>query len=189
VSVRARIAALVLATAVAFAAGVARADGPLGFVSGLQYGVAGGQMIPEGPQGVSLARGPSVSVSVLGESALGMQLGAAVAYAASDDILRTKFTSLSGVARLSPLPDDYRAFVQLSAGLYHVTYDPKVSTLASPGSTTRPGGGFGLGWDVIDTSNFGLGAIVTYQGVILGRTEARSYLVAALSVTFKPSPY
>ena len=181
--------ALFAAACLAPVAAHAQNVGGESLLSRLNYGVQGGLMVPEGPQGVSLASGPFASINVHGESALGMQLGFEASYIASDDALRTRFAGLSALARLSPVPEDYRAFVQLSGGFYHVTYDPKVSTVAKPGSTTRPGGSFGIGFDAIEASNFSIGGVITYHGVVLGRSQARSFLIAALNVTFKPSRY
>src|SRR5205085_2685229 len=88
-----RIACLALTCGLALAPEAAR-GGPLGLASRLNYGIAVGEMIPEGPQGVSLASGPYIAANVHGESALGMQLGFEVGYAASDDYLRQRFLSL-----------------------------------------------------------------------------------------------
>ena len=188
---RRALSAIVAALIVAALAPAARAqdEGSLGLLLRLHYGVLGGIMVPVGPQGRDLSRGPYGSVSVVGESSLGMQLGAEVAYAASNDYLRTHFTSLGVIARLSPVPDDYRVYVQLGAALYRVSYSPKLASIASPGSTTRPGGSFGIGLDAIQAGRMAIGGLVTYQGVVIGRSTARSYLSLALNVTYRPSDY
>ncbi len=165
----------------------AQDEGGAGFLSGLRYCAGAGIMSGAGPQGRNLWRGPYFAFNVHGESALGMVIGLEGAYAASDDILRTRFTSIGGFARLSPMSEDYRAYVQLGAVLSHVTYDPKAPELKSPGTTTRPGGSFGVGYDVIELSNLAIGGIVTFNGVVFKSNSAQSYLVVALNVTFKPS--
>lgn len=180
--------AVLVAVAMAPAGAHAQDEGP-GFLSRLRYNAAGGLMAGVGPQGRELWRGPYASFNVHGESTIGMELGVEVAYAASEDILRTKFLSLGGILRLSPMPEDYRAYVQLGAVLSRVSFDPKQAGLATPSDRTRPGGSFGVGIDAIETDNLAIGGLVTYNGVVLASGSSRSYMVAALNVTFKPSPY
>ncbi len=184
-----RAAALVLLAACACAPGAARAASLRTTLARLQYTAAGGIMGGVLPQGTSLQHGPYASFNVHGESALGLQLGLEATYAASDDILRTHFLSAGGIARLSPMPEDYRAYVQLGMAAYHVTYDPKEPGLETPGTTTRPGGSFGIGYEVVDSNNLSVGGIVSFTGVVLGRNSARTYMTVALTVTLKPAPY
>ena len=181
--------ALIAALALVPAAARAQDEDLAGRFSHLHYEMAGGLMAGVGPQGVTLRRGPFGSFNVHGESALGMEVGVEAAYAGSADIFHTHFSSLGAIARLSPVPEDYRAYVQLGAAAYHISYHSDTAGLTAPGSTTRPGGSFGLGLELIDTSNFSLGGLVTYNGVVINGNTARSYLVGALTVTFKPSAY
>ena len=155
----------------------------------LNYCAQGSIMGGVGPQGRPLGRGPSFSLNVNGESSLGMELGFEAAYASSNDILNTRFASLCAIVRLSPTPEEYRAFVQLGAGAFHVSYSPDAPGLAAPANSVRPGGNFGVGFDLLEQTRFSAGAILQYNGVILARNEGRSYLTAGVMVTFKPVPY
>lgn len=191
-SVRPWLAGVAVLVAVALAPVGAHAqddEGGPGFLSRLRYNAAGGMMAGVGPQGRELWRGPYASFNVHGESTIGMELGVEVAYAESEDILRTKFLSFGGILRLSPMPEDYRAYVQLGAVLSRVSFDPKQAGLETPGNRTRPGGSFGVGVDVIETDNLAVGGLLTYNGVVLASGSSRSYMVASLNLTFKPSPY
>jgi hypothetical protein len=183
------IAAALVAMTLATDPALAQDEGGLGLLSRLRYCLGGGMMAGVGPQGRELWRGPYAAFNVHGESTIGMQLGVEIAYAASDDVLRTQFLSFGGIARLSPVPEDYRAYVQLGACLSHVTFDPKYAGLDTPGTRTRPGGSFGVGFDVIETDYFAIGGLLTYNGVLLKTNSARSYMVAAVNVTFKPAAY
>ena len=185
------IAGWAVAALLALAPGLAHAEdeGATSLFARLQYTAWGGIMSGVGPQGRPLGRGPSFAFCVHGESTIGMELGIEAEYSASNDILNTKFTSLGLIARLSPTPEDYRAYVQLGAGVYHVTFSPAQPGLETPGATTRPGGSFGLGLELFDRTHFTIGGLVTYNGVVVGRSQARSYLMAGMTLTFKPSPY
>ena len=167
----------------------AQDEGGPGLVSRLHYNAAGGIMAGVGPQGRELWRGPYASFNVHGESVIGMEMGLEAAYASSDDDLRTKFYSIGGIARLSPMPEDYRAYVQLGAGFSHVTFDPKRPGLSAPSNRWRPGGSFGVGLEVIETDKLAIGGLVTYNGVVLASGSSRSYMVVALNVTLKPPAY
>ena len=184
-----RGAVLALLAACACAPGPARAADLRTTLARLEYTAVGGGMAGILPQGSTLQHGPYASINVHGESALGMQVGLEFTYAASDDILRTHFASAGGIVRLSPMPEDYRVYVQLGAAAYRVTYDPKEPGLETPGETTRPGGSFGLGYEVWDSTHLSVGGVVSFTGVVLGRTSARSYMTVGLSVTLKPAPY
>ena len=183
------LAGLALFAATQLPAVAGAQEGTLGMFSRLRYCVLGGMMAGVGPQGRDLWRGPYASVNVHGESVIGMELGLEGSYASSDDILRTKFTSLGAIARLSPMPEDYRAFVQVGVAISSVKFDPKIAGLSTPGDKIRPAGSFGIGVDIIQRNNVAIGGLVTYNGVIFKRDAARSYLVAALSLTFKASAY
>jgi hypothetical protein len=167
----------------------AQDEGGPGRLSRLHYGVEGGYMSGIGPQGQALGRGPSFSLNLHGDSPLGMELGIEAAYASSNDVLNTRFASLGGIARLSPTPEDYRAYVQLGAGLCSVTFSPDAPGVSAPANSVRPGGSFGVGLELIERTNVSVGVIVQYHGVVLARSEARSYLIGGISLTFKPSPY
>ena len=188
---RRAIAGLALFAVMVLAPATTRAqeDGAHGMFSRLHYSAEGGIMSGVGPQGRPLGRGTSFAFNVHGESTIGMELGLEATYAASNDILNTKFASLGGIARLSPTPEDYRAYVQLGASLYRVTFSPDVQGLVVPKNTIRPGGSFGVGFEITDRTNYSLGGLITYTGVVLAQSAARSYLVAGLTLTFKPSPY
>jgi hypothetical protein len=182
--------------ACAVAAGLALAVAPVhaqsgapGALSRLNYCVTGGIMSGVGPQGRELNRGPAVGFQVRGESAIGMQLGAEVSYAASNDVLNTTFTSFDIIARLSPTPEDYKAYVQLATGIYSTSFHPDQVLPDTPEGTVRPGGSFGLGLELFEGTNLTIGGIATYSGVIIARSKARSYLTAGVTFTFKPSPY
>ena len=164
-------------------------DGSQNFLTRLHYSLAGGLMDGVGTQGAALRRGPFGSVNVHGESATGMQLGVEAAYAASEDDYRTHYLSLGGIARLSPTPEDYRVFVQVGAAVYHVTFNPVLSLGGVPQNATRPGGSFGIGFDVYQGNRVMIGGIALYNNVVLSRTAARSYLTAAVNITFKPASY
>jgi len=179
---RAAVAAALLACALAASA---HADGLL---STLQVGVQGGVMSGIGPQGTPLGHGPYLGVSAFGESPLGMELGANVEFASSNDALHTKFTSLGAFARLSPTPEDYRAFVQLGGGIYHAHYAPNPG-LTALGGLWRPGGSFGLGFDLFSEPHWAAGVLTNYNGVLFGRHAARSYITLAVNVTLRQSPY
>ena len=184
-------AVLAAAALLVLAPGLARAHDEVtsGLLSRLHYCITGGILSGVGPQGRTLARGPSIAVNIHGESAIGMQLGVEATYAGSNDILNTRFTSIGMIARLSPTPEDYRAYVQVGAGVYHVTFKPDQPSLETPEDSTRPGGSFGIGLELIQSSKFKLGGIATYSGVVLARSDARSYLVAGLTLTIMPSQY
>lgn len=183
-------AALLLLAALVMAPAAARAqDESSSMLGRFHYGFSGGIMQGVGPQGDALRRGPAVSFNVHGESAIGMQLGVEGAFASSDDFFKTRFLSLGAIARLSPMPEDYKVYVQLGAGLYNVSYGNKDAGVVSPGNRTRPGGGFGLGFDAIQADHYNVGALITYNGVVLARTAARSYITAAITFTLKPSAY
>jgi hypothetical protein len=183
-------AALVLLAALAMAPAPARADqSGQGVFERLNYGIASGVMEGVGPQGATLRRGPYLSFNVHGESAIGMQLGVEAAYASSEDYFKTQFFTLGGIARLSPTPEDYRVFVQLGASVSHVTYGSPSPGATRPENKTRPGGSFGVGLDLIQKDHYSIGGLISYNGVVLARSAARSYLVAAINVTFKPSAY
>jgi len=188
---RRAITGLALAAVMALAPAMARAQDERtdGILSRLHYSVNGGMMSGIGAQGRPLGHGPAFAFTVHGESVIGMELGVEAAYAASNDILNTRFASLGAIARLSPTREDYRAYVQIGASLYNVTFSPDVQGLVVPENTRRPGGSFGIGFELLDGTNFSLGGLVTYNGVVLARSAARSYLVAGLTLTFKPSPY
>jgi hypothetical protein len=181
---------LAVMAVIALTPAIARAQeqGGSSLFSGLNYCASGGIMSGAGPQGRTLGRGYYGGFNVHGESAIGMQLGLEAAYVSSNDVLNTKFASIGGIARMSPTPEDYRAYVQLGAAVYHVAFSPEAG-LSAPPASTRPGGSFGVGLDVFEGTNFSLGGIITYNGVILARSQARSYAIAALTLTFKPSPY
>ncbi len=181
--------AVLAALAVGPAAARAQDEDLLGPFSNLNYTAAGGIMAGVGPQGTALRRGPYASLSAYTETAMGMQLGIEGAYASSNDIFNTKFVSLGAIARLSPMPEDYRIYVQLGAAAYRVSYRSAVAGLSVPDPVIRPGGSFGLGLDVLELSRFAVGGIVAYHGVVIGTHNSRSYLVGALTVSLKPSPY
>ena len=182
---------LLLFAALALAPAAARAgdEGSQGLLGRLHYGVTAGAMEGVGAQGRSLQLGPAFGLSVLGESALGMQLGIEGAYVASGDGFRTRFTSVGAIARLSPTPEDYSAFVQVGAGVYHVAYTDHPAGTRPPDNTTRPGASFGLGLDMFQTDYFTVGGIVSYTGVVLARSAARSYVIVAVNLSFRPSTY
>ena len=183
-------AALLLLAALALAPGMARAQDETSRLLGrLNYGFSAGVMQGVGPQGNALRRGPAVSFNVHGESAIGMQLGVEGTYASSDDFFKTRFLSLGGIARLSPMPEDYKVYVQIGAALYNVSYGNNDLGVVSPGNRTRPGGSFGLGFDAVQSNHYNVGALLTYSGVVLARSAARSYITAAITFTFKPSAY
>ena len=183
-------AAVLLLAALALAPATARAQDETSSMLGrLNYEFSPGVMQGVGPQGNALRRGPAVSFNVHGESAIGMQLGVEATYASSDDFFKTRFLSLGGIARLSPMPEDYKVYVQLGAALYNVSYGNKDPGVVSPGNRTRPGGGFGLGFDAVQSDHYNVGALLTYSGVVLARSAARSYITAAVTFTFKPSAY
>jgi len=69
------------------------------------------------------------------------------------------------------------------------SFDPKQVGLQTPENRTRPGGSFGVGIDVIETDKLAIGGLMTYNGVVLASGSSRSYMVAALTLTFKPSAY
>ena len=181
----AALLALVLAPGLAHA----QEEDATGTFSRLQYSAIGGIMSGVGPQGRTLGRGPAVMFNVHGESTIGMELGLEAAYAASNDNLNTTFTSAGLIARLSPTPEDYRAYVQLGASIYHVTFSPDLPGIVAPENTTRPGGSFGLGLELFDRAHFTIGGLVTYNGVVVAHNASRSYLLAGVTLTFKPSPY
>jgi hypothetical protein len=183
------LAGLALFAATQLPAVAGAQEGTLGMISRLRYCASGGMMAGVGPQGRDLWRGPYASFNVHGESVIGMELGVEGAYASSDDVLRTKFLSLGAIARLSPMPEDYRAFVQVGVAMSSVTFEPKIAGLETPGDKVRPAGSFGIGIDFLELKNVAVGGLVTYNGVIFKRDAARSYLVAALSLTFKASRY
>ncbi len=187
-----RLAALGLLLVGSLDPGMARAGNDehgLALPMRLHYLALGGIMAPVGPQGRPLSRGPYAGVAVLGESAIGMQLGGEASFVASGDVLRTHFTSLGVIARMSPTPDDYRVYVQLGVGLYEVTYSPKVAGVSAPGTTVRPGGSFGIGLEVFQTTHVSVGGLLCYHGVVLASRTARSYMIAGLSLTLRPSDY
>jgi len=183
--VRLRAAAATVALLACVAAAPAHATSRW---SSLNVGVDAGIMSGAGPQGLPLGRGPYAGVYVFGESALGMEFGGALEFASSNDALHTKFTSLGVIARLSPTPEDYRVFVQLGASMYHATYDPDPGILP-PDELTRPGGSFGIGWDMYQQPRWAAGLLVNYTGVLIARRAARSYVTVALNFTLKPPAY
>jgi hypothetical protein len=175
-------AAALLACALALPA---RADGLL---STLHVGAQAGAMSGIGPQGAPLGHGPYLGVCAFGESAFGMQLGGNLEFASSNDVLHTKFTSLGLFARLSPTPEDYRAYVQLGGGLYHAHYAPAPGYFA-PAGVWRPGGSFGVGWDIFEQPRWAAGLLVNYNGVLFGRSAARSWVSMAVNVTLQRAAY
>ncbi len=186
------LAALAAAAYIVLALGApARAEaqgGVRGLLSQLDYGVEGGVMVPSGPQGHTLAHGPYFGAFAYGESSLGLLLGVDASYAASNDVRQTRIGMLDVFGRLSPIPDDYRAYLQMSVGAYVVGYHPPAGIVA-PGTRVRPGGSFALGLDPIQFGNLKLGGLVAYHGVILNRGSALSYVTATLNLTLAPSPY
>jgi len=103
-------------------------------------------------------------------------------------------TAAVSVSLASVIGDDGALYFMIggrktAAGLYRVTYSPKLAGTTAPKSTTRPGGSFGLGLDLFQSNRIVVGGLLTYHGVVLASSSARSYVIAALNVTLRPSDY
>lgn len=159
-----------------------------GLLSALNYGIDGGGMVPSGRQGLTLTSGPTFGALAYRETDLGFVMGLEGSYTRSPDALNTHILMLDLFGRLSPTPEDYRAYLQMALGAYHVARDPS-ATIETAGTRTRPGGSFAVGVDPVVFNTFKLGAVFSYHGIVLSRRSALSYITATLNLTFTPSPF
>ena len=181
-SVRARVVALLLVTALA---GLAPASARAGLFSEMHYGVTGGGMVPFSRQGRDLQRGTDFGGEIFNDTNLGMQLGIDGSYTTSDDPLRTRMTHVGGIMRLSPSPEDYRLYVQLGLAGYFVDFTASAPPTPKPESKLRPGGSFAVGFQAAEWGNFSLGASAAFHGVVLERHDALTYMAFLLHLNYQ----
>jgi hypothetical protein len=157
----------------------------VGLLRQLSYSASAGAMIPAGEEGQGLDPGPHMGGSIFYESGSGLSLGGELLWNRSTDPLRTNVLVLGALARISPR-DYTAAYMRLGLGAYHVGYSVESPQLVEPGSTLRPGGSFGAGFEAIHTGKLAIGASLVYHGILLNSSDALSFVTAAVELTWRP---
>jgi hypothetical protein len=156
--------------------------GPLGL---LNYTVSGGGIIPVASAGGGIESGPTGNAAIHYDPGSGFLIGAEGGYTRSRDDLGTGFASFGLTARISP-PDYNAAYIRIGVGGYAVSYDPKSAAAVAPGGTVRPGGSFGVGFEMARIPRFALGVSGTYHRIAMTVHDARAYVALTLDLTFRP---
>lgn len=181
---RAVLALCVVLAAIPAGARAADDEG-LGVLHQLTYSLNAGAMLPAGQEGEGLDPGGHAGGSIHYESGSGLSLGGELQWNRSSDPLRTKIYALSAMARISPR--DYTAlFMRLGFGAYYVRYDPRSSQLPKPDERLRPGGSFGVGFELVRWGKVVIGGSGVYHGILLDPSDALSYLTATVDLTWRP---
>jgi hypothetical protein len=179
--------ALLLLMACAVPCAAARHDeaesvGPLSL---LNYTVSGGGIIPAGTAGEGIDSGPHANAAIHYDSGSGFMFGGEVGYTRSKDDLRTRIVEFGVTARISPA--DYNAaYVQLGLGGYALGYRPRTPLVPNPGDMVRPGGSFGVGFELVRIPRMAFGVSGTYHRVAITSHDARAFVALKLDVTFRP---
>ena len=151
----------------------------------LNYTVSGGGVVPVGTAGEGIESGPHGSAAIHYDSGSGFMLGAEVGFTRSNDNLRTRIVAFGLSARISPA-DFNAAYIKLGVGGYSLGYEPRSASTPSPGSLVRPGGSFGVGFELVHLPRVSFGLSGTYHRIAIATHDARAFVALTLDVIYRP---